>query len=78
MKSDRATQPQLLYSLEEASHELGGISTWTLRKSVYRGTVKAVRLGRRMFFSADEVARIGREGLPSLGTVAQQEPGQAP
>lgn len=55
-----------LYSLDDASRELGGISTWFLRKAIVRGTVKPTKLGRRIFISAEECARIQREGLPSL------------
>jgi hypothetical protein len=78
MKLDSTRQRQHLYSLEEASGELGGVSTWTLRKHAGQGTLKLTRVGRRVFLSADEVARIGREGLPSLTAVARREPGQAP
>ena len=54
-----------LYNLEDAARELGGISVWTLRKHLAQGTIKATRLGRRVFLSAGELARIQREGLPS-------------
>ena len=55
-----------LYSLEDASRALGGYSVWSLRKSIAQGTVRPTRLGRRVFLSSEEVARIQREGLPSL------------
>ncbi len=55
-----------LYSLEAASHQLGGISVWTLRKHVSQGTLKPVRLGRRIFLNSLAISRIQREGLPSL------------
>jgi hypothetical protein len=56
-----------LFPLEDAaSQELGGISIWYLRKAVARGVVKVTRLGTRVFLSSDEIARIQREGLPSL------------
>lgn len=64
MKQD--TQHQHLYSFEEASRELGGVSTWTLRKHAGQGSLKVTRVGRRVFLNAEEIARIGREGLPSL------------
>jgi len=55
-----------LYSLVDASQQLGGLSIWSLRKHVFRGNVRPTRLGRRVFLSSAEIARIQREGLPSL------------
>jgi hypothetical protein len=55
-----------LLSIFEAARELGGISPWSLRKHVSQGNVQVTRLGRRVFLRADEIARIQREGLPSL------------
>jgi hypothetical protein len=62
----QANTSRALYSLENASRTLGGISIWTLRKHVAQGTVRVTKLGRRVFVSAEELARIQREGLPSL------------
>ena len=56
-----------LFSVEEAGRLLGGISPWTLRKHISRGSVRVTRLGRRVFLGDEEVSRIMREGLPSLG-----------
>lgn len=56
-----------LFSLSEAARELGGISTWTLRKHISLGNIRAVRLGRRVTLSSQEIGRIQGEGLPSLG-----------
>lgn len=56
-----------LFSLSEAARELGGISTWTLRKHISLGNVSVVRLGRRITLSSQEIGRIQGEGLPSLG-----------
>ena len=55
-----------LYSLEDASRELGGISVWTLRKHAARGSLVVTRIGRRVFVGAEELARVQREGLPCL------------
>lgn len=55
-----------LYSLADASRELGDLSIWTLRKHVFQGNVKPTKLGRRVFISTAEIERIQREGLPSL------------
>ena len=63
-----------LYSLKQAAHKLGGLSHWTLRKHVARGTVKVVRLGRRVFLNEAELARIASQGLPSLQAKQQHEP----
>lgn len=60
------TPTHKLYSLDDASHVLGGVSVWTLRKHISSGRVRVVRLGRRVFLDADELERIRREGLPSL------------
>lgn len=61
-----STETAALYSLEDAAKVLGRISSWTLRKHLKRGTVKAVRIGRRLFLNADEIRRIQKNGLPSL------------
>jgi hypothetical protein len=59
-------QDSRLYSLVDASRQLGEVSIWTLRKHIIRGTVKPTRLGRKVFLSSAEIERIQREGLPSL------------
>ena len=64
----------MLYSIIEAARMLGGISPWTLRKHITSrgasggapGRIRVVRLGRRVFLDESEVARLEREGLPSL------------
>ena len=60
-----------LYDLFSVAQELGSISPWTLRKHIAQGTVKATRLGRRVFLRADEIERIRLEGLPPLRTVSR-------
>jgi hypothetical protein len=55
-----------LYSVEDAARVLGKISSWTLRAHLRRGTVSAVRIGRRLFLNAAEIRRIQSDGLPSL------------
>jgi len=64
---DRTISQAHLHSVEEAGRLLGGISPWTLRKHIAAGTVKVTRIGRRVFLTAEEVERIRRDGLPSLG-----------
>jgi excisionase family DNA binding protein len=57
-----------LHCLRETAQLLGGISVWTLRKSIAAGRIKPVRIGRRILIASEEIERIRREGLPSLGT----------
>jgi hypothetical protein len=63
---ETASESVALYSIEDAARALGKISSWTLRKHVKRGTVCAVRIGRRVFLNARELQRIQAQGLPSL------------
>ena len=49
-----------------AAKQLGGISHWTLRKHIARGSVAATRIGRRVFVREEEIRRIKDEGLPKL------------
>ena len=62
---DEKAEAKLL-TIEQAARVLGAISPWTLRKHIERRSVSVVRKGRRVFLHADEAARIGKEGLPSL------------
>jgi hypothetical protein len=62
----QAISESALYNMEDAGKVLGGISSWTLRKHLKRGTVSAVRIGRRLFINRQEILRIQSEGLPSL------------
>lgn len=55
---------QRLYSIEQASRYLGGVSPHTLRKRVQTGDVTVTRLGKRTMLSQEELDRISREGLP--------------
>ena len=54
-----------LLSLDAAARTLS-VSPWTLRAHVRLGVISVVRCGRRVLISRAEVARIVREGLPSL------------
>jgi len=58
-----------LFALPQAGEVLG-ISPWTLRKHIKRGTVKAVRCGRRVLLSAATIAEIQANGLPSIKVAA--------
>lgn len=68
-------QTNRLYSLQDAAGLLGGTSVWTIRAHIRRGSIVAVHLGTRVYLSADEVARVLREGLPSLKSARQRTPG---
>jgi len=57
----------VLLSLDKAADVLGRISIWTLRKHITVGNARVTRIGRRVFLDAEEVERIRRDGLPSLG-----------
>jgi len=57
---------ELLVDVEEASR-LTGSSPWTWRAHIKSGNVKVVRIGRLVKVPREEVERICREGLPSLG-----------
>lgn len=57
-----------LFTMGEAARQLGGISSWTLRKHVTRGTLAVTRIGRRVLVSAQEIERVRQQGLPSLVT----------
>ncbi len=65
-----ASNPELLegkklYDFGGAAEQLG-CSPWTLRAHAARGTLAVVRIGRLVRIPSDEIARIQREGLPSL------------
>lgn len=61
-----------LYSIEDAAQQLGGMSPWTLRKHIARGTCRQVRVGRRVMVPQSEIDRIARRGLPSLAGEAER------
>jgi excisionase family DNA binding protein len=58
---------QLLFSVDEASSVLGGVSPWTLRKHIAAGSIAVTRIGRRVLVSTGELERIRQVGLPRLG-----------
>ena len=62
----------ILLSLDKAAEALGGISIWTLRAHVKCGNVRVTHIGRRVFLDEQEMTRIVRDGLPSLGVNAGQ------
>lgn len=64
----------MLYSFAEAARLLGGISPWTLRKHAAIGQIRVVHIGRRVFLDVEELERIQRDGLPTLGQFRKTEP----
>ncbi len=64
MPKQQDSSPKL-FSVDQAAAALS-VSSWTIRKHLSKGTIKATRLGRRCLISAQEVTRIASEGLPSL------------
>jgi len=65
------TPPQLkpLLSVPEAAAALS-VSASAIRGWIRLGHVKPTRLGKRVLLPAAEVARIVREGLPTLADAA--------
>jgi excisionase family DNA binding protein len=59
-----------LLSIEESARNLS-VSPWTLRAHIKRGAITVVRCGKRILISRAEIARIAREGLPSLSVTAE-------
>ncbi len=67
-QSNKQNTDQHLYSFADAARKLGNVSIYTIHKHAARGSVQVTRIGTRVFLSADELARISKEGLPSLST----------
>jgi excisionase family DNA binding protein len=61
-----------LYSLGASSHLLN-VSVWTLRAHARRGSLKTIRVGRRVLVSTAELQRVVKAGLPSLRQEAEGE-----
>ena len=60
-----------LLSIKESARNLS-VSHWTLRAHIKRGAITVVRCGKRILISRAEVARIAREGLPTLSVRKSQ------
>jgi excisionase family DNA binding protein len=60
------THTKPLYTVDETAHAVG-VSPWTIRAHGRNGSLKLVRVGRRVLISSETIDRIRREGLPSLG-----------
>ena len=54
-----------LHSLDSAADRLD-ISVHTLRKHQHRGSLRTVKVGRRVMVPEAELQRISENGLPSL------------
>jgi len=57
-----------LYQVAEALH----LSHWTLRKHVKLGSIRVTRCGNRIRVNDEELARLLRDGLPSLSATQPQ------
>ncbi len=57
---------QQLCDIPASCKKLGDFSTWTLRKHIAAGNVAVIRIGKRIFLTEETIAKIAREGLPSL------------
>jgi excisionase family DNA binding protein len=51
-----------LYTVAEARQLLGSIGHSTLYGLVAAGKIRIIKIGRRTYVSADEIARIARDG----------------
>jgi len=63
----------MLFNVNESAKALGGISPWTLRKHISRGTIRVVRIGTRVLIDGEELDRIRKAGLPSLRVGSAQQ-----
>lgn len=52
-----------LYSLVDSSARLGNISTFSLRRHIEAGGIKAVRVGGRVFIPVTELERVEQFGV---------------
>jgi hypothetical protein len=52
-----------LYPLKEARQLLGGVSPASIYRWASQGRIKLTRLGGSTFISAEEIARLAREGF---------------
>ncbi|WP_223212120.1 helix-turn-helix domain-containing protein [Thiolapillus brandeum] len=70
---------QLLYSLEDAAEQLGGISTRTVRRLIDRGQLSTCKVGRRLMVVAESVRNYVDGNMqpahnqPCAGKVVQEE-----
>ncbi len=51
------TMTQLLYSIAETTEVLGGMSRSTLYEKIATGEIRPVKVGRRTYFTHDELER---------------------
>jgi excisionase family DNA binding protein len=59
-----------LMAIQEVAKVLS-ISPWTVRAHLRRGNIRPVRCGRRVLVHREEVDRVSRQGLPTLGVAAK-------
>jgi excisionase family DNA binding protein len=56
---------KLLLDVREAAHLLS-ISPWTIRRYIYSGRLRSVRLGRRVLIEPSECLRLLEEGRNNI------------
>jgi excisionase family DNA binding protein len=59
--------PDRLVALDEAREQLGGIARSTVHQLTASGELRSVRIGRRRFVPASELARFVRARLAESG-----------
>jgi excisionase family DNA binding protein len=52
---------ETLHSVQKVAETLS-LSPWTIRKYIYEGKIKAVRIGRRVLIESEEISRLIAEG----------------
>jgi excisionase family DNA binding protein len=67
--NDNKNPDQQSFTLDEAAEALR-CSPWTLRAHLRRSNINSTRIGRLIRIPAGEVARIQRDGLPSLSAAS--------
>lgn len=53
---------QSLFSLAAASVRWGGLSVFSIRRHIKAGSIRAVRVGGRVFIPLDEIERVETNG----------------
>jgi excisionase family DNA binding protein len=62
---EAGVSPKRAHSMESGAEQLG-VSVFTLWAHKKRGTLRTIKIGRRVLIPEDELQRIAAAGLPSL------------
>lgn len=61
-----------VHSMDSGANQLG-VSVYTLWAHRRRGTLRTIKIGRRVLIPEEELQRVAAAGLPSLSTHSAQE-----